>query len=279
MQSLKSSMQTILRRVGLYHRLKASPLYDLYWSVVDKSLVDDGRREVEFYRNLLKGFQQGGLIFDVGANHGSKTVTFLKLGARVVAIEPDESNQEILKEKFLKYRLIRKPLVVVGKAVSDSSAVETMWIDKPGSAKNTFSQKWAEMLRHDEKRFGHSLEFALQRDVQTTTLEQLVTTYGVPFFIKIDVEGYELKVLRGMQRPVPYVSFEVNLPEFKPEGQQCVELLQRLASDGKFNYAVDCREGLVLKEWIDSLGFSQVLNKCTYKSIEVFWKKASGNEN
>lgn len=272
MRALKPYLQAALRRVGLYQRLRASYIYDLYWRIADRSLIDDRRREVYFYRNLLTGFKQGNLIFDIGANHGAKTSIFLSLGARVVAVEPDDSNQEILREMFLRYRLSPKPVILVGQAVSDKSMVDTMWIDEPGSAKNSFSRKWVEILKADEKRFGHSLDFGRQKEVQTTTLEDLVTTYGLPFFVKIDVEGYELNVLRGMKRPVPYLSFEVNLPEFRPEGLECVQFLRFLAPDGRFNYAVDCRNGLVLGAWLDALEFSQVLRECTDDSIEVFWK-------
>lgn len=272
MRTLKPYLQSILRRVGLYHRLRASSIYDLYWRLADRSLLDDRRREVEFYRRLLTGFGQGNLIFDIGANYGSKTSIFLSLGARVVSVEPDDVNQAILREMFLRHRLTPKPVIIVAKAVSDKSTVETMWINAPGSAKNSLSQKWVETLKGDEKRFGHSVDFARQKEIQTTTLEELVVTHGLPFFVKIDVEGYELNVLRGMKRPVPYLSFEVNLPEFRPEGLRCLEVLKLLASDGKFNYAVDCRDGLVLREWLDAVEFSRVLNECTDKSIEVFWK-------
>jgi FkbM family methyltransferase len=58
------------------------------------------------------------------------------------------------------------------------------------------------------------LEFARRKAVKTTTLEELILTHDLPFFVKIDVEGYEASVIRGLQRPVPFLSFEVNLPEF-----------------------------------------------------------------
>ena len=271
-RALKPYLQTLLKRLDLYQRLKASRLYDLYWSIADRRIIDERSREVEFYRKVLEGFRQGDLIFDVGANHGFKTDIFLRLGARVVAVEPDELNQEVLTKKFLRYRLTRKPVVIVGKAVSDRSTVDKMWIDAPGSAKNSLSQKWVKTLRGDEKRFGHRLDFAQQREVETITLEQLIITHGLPIFVKIDVEGYEANVLRGLQRPVPYLSFEVNLPEFKPEGLECIKLLERIAPDGKFNYAADCQKGLVLERWLQSREFSEVLNACSETSIEVFWK-------
>lgn len=279
MKSPKVKIQGMLQRAGLYHRLRTSSVRELYWKMAGRQRIVAREKQINFYRYLLAEMRQGDFIFDVGANEGFKTDLFLRLGARVVAIEPDEMNQSILRERFVKLRLVRKPLVIVGKAVSDKSAVETMWIDGPGSAVNTLSQKWATALKGNKARHscGHyGLDFVRQKTVETTTLEELISAYGVPIFIKIDVEGYELNVLRGLQRPVRYLSFEVNLPEFRPEGLQCVEVLGRLAAAGKFNYAVDCEQGLALERWLSTDEFSNVLGTCTESSIEVFWKGSAG---
>jgi len=274
---LKRSAQIFLRRIGLYQRLKSSFVYDLYWAFANRQLLDDRTREIEFYKKVLQGFRKGDIIFDVGANEGYKTDIFLRLGAKVVAVDPDEANQEVLRQRFLKYRRAPKMLSIEGKAVSDSVAVKTMWIDAPGSAKNTLDRKWVETLKNDSKRFGHRLDFARKREVKTTTLENLMTTHGVPFFIKIDVEGHEPSVLRGLHRPVPYLSFEVNLPEFKMEGLQCINILNEIAADGEFNCTVDCRHGLMFEKWMPQREFAQVLDQCKETSIEVFWRAGFRN--
>lgn len=277
MALIKRYLQGTLRRAGLLQRLKVSGIYDLYWRVADRRWIDGRQREVAFYRNLLQGFHEGDLIFDIGANSGQKTDIFLRLGARVAAVEPDEICQGILREKFLRYRFSPKPVTIVGMAVSDRSSVETMWVSGPGSALNTLSVKWVEALKQDHARFHNGVDkcdFVAHREVETATLDQLMDTVGSPFFVKIDVEGYERRVIRGLGRPVPYLSFEVNLPDFRAEGLECVDLLNRLSSNGRFNFSVDFGHGLALDQWVDAQHFQHILGRCSERSVEVFWKSS-----
>jgi FkbM family methyltransferase len=270
--STKSAVQHFLKRVGLYDRVKASSAYDFYWRIADPRIIADRSRELAFYRETLSGFEAGDVIFDIGANEGHKTELFLQLGARVVAVEPDDVNQRTLRGRFISHRLTPKPLFIVGSAVSDTKQATTMWIDAPGSAKNTLSRKWVETLREDDRRFGARLHFGNTKTVETTTLEDLIRVYGTPFFIKIDVEGHELSVLRGMKRPVSYLSFEVNLPEFASEGRECANRLHEIMPSGEFNYTADCRVGMSLNEWVTYDDFIRRYETIADNSIEVFWR-------
>ena len=137
------------------------------------------------------------------------------------------------------------------------------------------SRKWAEGLKKNKVSFTHGncgLEFTQTKLVQTTTLEELIAANGVPFFVKIDIEGHELSALRGLHRPVPYLSFEVNLPEFRPEGLECIGLLKELAPTGRFNFTSDCARGLALEDWVSGDELSGILDRCSERSIEIFWK-------
>ena len=196
-----------------------------------------------------------------------------------MAVEPDERNREILRGKFLSYRLTPKPVILVGRAVSDRNTIETMWIDGPGSAVNTLSKKWVETLQTNKDKFEHAhfgLEFGRRKAVETTTLEELISTHGVPFFVKIDVEGYEARVIQGLKHPVPFLSFEINLPEFRQEGLECVRLLDGLAADGEFNCTADLQRGMALEKWQGAREFSSLLEQCPETNIEVFWRTPAG---
>ena len=263
-------MPVSAERAGMYERLKGSCLYDAYWRVADPRIVEQRKQELAFFRKTLVGFRRNDLIFDIGANHGVKAEIFLRLGARVIAVDPDVSNQKTLTEHFLVYRLRKKPVVVVGKAVSDRNGQETFWVSEPGFEMNTLNAKWAETLEKDPARFGRTFEFREKRQVETITLEQMISTYGLPFYIKIDVEGYEPNVLKGLQTAVPYLSFEVNLPDFKSEGEQCIVRLREIAANGVFNCAVGNR--LMFSDWMSHDAFAKAFAEIKETSVEVFWR-------
>lgn len=271
-----------LKQAGIYHRLRASFVYDLYLKLTNRPLAKSRYREVNFYRALLNGFKQGDLIFDIGANAGDRSDVFLRIGARVVAVDPDARNQAILCEKFLRYRFSAKPVTIVGKAVGAKSGMETMLVCGSGSVFNTLSQKGADNLTgvsNPAEPSANALEFGEKKIVETTTLEELIETYGLPFFVKIDVVGFELEVMQGLHRPIPYLSFEIDMAAFRQELLRCIEILGGLSPRGQFNYTCDRRNGLFLEKWLDAEPFSQVLREfegCREGCVEVFWRTISG---
>ena len=245
--------------------------YDCYRKWKDGRPVGWRRQEVQFYRSVLGPLAPRTLIFDVGANRGQRTRVFRKLGARVVAIEPDESNRALLARRFGPGGP-GFPVVIVGKAVSDAEGSATLWVHEPGSGLNSLSPKWVETLATDQVRFGRRLEFGERQDVATTTLQALIREFGNPHYIKVDVEGHEAAVLRGLKQAVPVVSFEVNLPEFLGEGLECVAILARLSAQGQFNWTSDCRGPPALAQWLAADEFAPNLRGCRAASIEIFWR-------
>ena len=267
----KTKIQDFLRRIGIYDRLRESFAYDCYRHWRYGRPIRWRQNELLFYQGLLGKHPPGMLVFDVGAHRGQRTDVFLQLGARVIAIEPDAANQGLLARKYSRSRPGGGSVTVVGKAVSDGGSGATLWVRAPGSGLNSLSPKWVQTLGRDEKRFGRTVEFTGRQQVETSTLESLINEFGVPRYIKIDVEGHEPSVLRGLKRPVPLLSFEVNLPEFLPEGIECVEILGRLSRAGRFNWSADCQGGPALAKWLPDAAFASALRACKEASVEVFW--------
>jgi hypothetical protein len=48
-------------------------------------------------------------------------------------------------------------------------------------------------------------------EVPVWTLDQAIAKFGVPHYCKIDVEGYELEVLKGLSQVIPTLSYEYHL--------------------------------------------------------------------
>jgi len=106
---------------------------------------------------------------------------------------------------------------------------------------SSLSPEWLAAMK-DSGRFGPAEEWATTGhiDVQVRTLDSAIEEYGLPRFMKIDVEGYELQVLRGLSVPVPARSMEF-ATETLDATKQCVA---RIASLGDYRFQVSLGESM-----------------------------------
>lgn len=144
----------------------------------------------------------GALAFDVGAHVGDRTRVLSKLGARVVAVEPQPRPARLLRLAFARSRRVTVVAVAVGAAEGrlvlrvngvnpTVSTASTALVDAAAGHPNWRRETWDEVVV-----------------VPATTLDALIATHGEPHFVKIDVEGLEDAVLAGLSSPVPVLSFE-----------------------------------------------------------------------
>jgi FkbM family methyltransferase len=184
------------------------------------------RRMLAFYGQFIKSGDQ---VFDVGANIGNRTDVFLSLGARVVAVEPQP-----LCLKHLRRRFGKNPRVsLVDKALGAQAGRTEMHVSDADMI-SSLSADWIAKVRASGRFGGHRWDKTVTVDV--TTLDALIQEFGSPVFCKIDVEGYEFEVLRGLSRSLAMISFE-----FTPEAlEPALASIRRLTQLGpaEFNYSL-----------------------------------------
>jgi len=95
------------------------------------------------------------------------------------------------------------------------------------------------------------------RQVPTATLDDLIAEYGLPAFVKIDVEGFEDEVLKGCSHRLRALSFEFT-PERLQPALACVELLEKLGPV-EFNYTYRWQKRLRFPAWVSGPELKQTL--------------------
>ena len=234
-------IKRILKRINVYYALKYSRLFRLYERVFKPQVIAQHNKEVSLYKGFL---HSPALIFDVGAYDGHKTAAFAEISSKVVSCEPDPDSFKILAARF---RSNKKKVQLLNCAVYDKEGEAVLQRNVKGSAFNTLNTEWTDILQRDEgERWTEKIKFdqSISVPAKTTTLDHMIEQFGLPDFIKIDVEGSELQVMRGLTKKIRAISFECLLPEFKA---QLLEILSKLLSlDSSYRFNVIYSEELIL---------------------------------
>jgi FkbM family methyltransferase len=231
---VKRLLKRILLGVGLYYKVNA------YRFRHDRRSPS----QQAFYAGLIN---KSDLVFDVGANVGQRSEIFSRLAAQVVAFEPQAECVKHLKSRFM----FRRNVEIVQVALSEAEGEALLY---ESSAHDLSSMSPTFIENFGRKVFKETWDRKVP--VQTRTLDQMIDLYGLPRFIKIDVEGWELSVLKGLSQPVPFLSFEFT-PLIIDEAKKCVTRLNEVSADYLYDYCLGEKLDFVLPEHVDYETFSR----------------------
>jgi FkbM family methyltransferase len=233
-------LNKILDRTIFRKRFKAEQ--KLKWTKMQAQLDSELLpSRISFYKQLLSS---GDLVFDVGANIGNRIEAFLACDAKVIAVEPQPSCSSQLEKKFGSRIIIEK----IGLGEEEGELEMHLSTDSTVSTFNT------DFIKATKQRFKYS-KWNDKIKIPISTLDALIKKYGIPKFCKIDVEGFELQVLKGLQCPIPIISLEYCVPEMSEMNIKCIERLNDLSPSGLFNYSIEESMIWALPEWMNYENF------------------------
>ena len=152
-----------------------------------------------FYGQFIRA---GDLCFDIGSHVGNRLLPWSRLGATVIAVEPQPQLMQLLRRFYG-----RSPqITLIEKAVGAASGRANLHISSRFPTVTTLSMAWITAVQKEPSfakvRWDQTIE------VPVTTLDEMIAQFGLPAFCKIDVEGFEYEVLKGLSSPIQALSFE-----------------------------------------------------------------------
>lgn len=203
-----------------------------------------------FYGQFLA---PGDIGFDIGAHVGSRVRAWRRIGAQVIAVEPQPDCLRVLRLFYGR----NKNVTIVPLAVGARPGHARLAISTATPTVSSMSSGWIGEVSEDRSfakvHWDHSVE------VEVVTLDDLIAAHGVPAFCKIDVEGFEVEVLEGLSKPLRALSFEY-LPPAHQRALDALALVNRLGSY-VYNYAPVETMRLASPTWLDAPDLISLLDR------------------
>lgn len=192
------------------------------------------------------------LVFDIGCNMGDKIQDYLNHRCKVIGFDPQYECYNHCINRFNNVPDVKLENI----ALDEKEGTETMFI----ASYHTISSLSKDFVDTTSKTRFSDYNWNRSREVKVDTLDNMIHKYGNPQFIKIDVEGYELNVLKGLTQPINYISIEFT-PELCYKTLDCIEYISKLNDDKSiFNYGYCSHNNFKYDNWVSK---EEIINYLT----------------
>jgi len=132
------------------------------------------------------------LVYDVGMYKGEDSEFYLKKGFRVVAIEAVSAFAEGAAERLENYIRAGR-LIILNVAVANRDGPVTFW---ENTALNTLCTADLAFSKASDPKRRRSIE----KTVRGRSFEGILREFGVPYYLKVDIEGSDLLCLKALKQ-------------------------------------------------------------------------------
>jgi FkbM family methyltransferase len=139
------------------------------------------------------------MLFDIGANRGDAVIAGLQQGHKVIAVEAAPKIYAELVKNFI----YNQNVIPLKLAVSDTDNTRVEFYEAQEDGLSTLNKEW---LTDETMPYAGKPYRTIQAN--TITIDSLVEAYGEPDLIKVDVEGAEWSVFKGMSKNYGTLAFE-----------------------------------------------------------------------
>lgn len=198
---------------------------DMEWTFVDGSYYEFN---VAFWLNRIMTILPNPIFYDVGANLGYYSIVNSDFASKVYAFEPCLKTNKILGRNIELNKIKNVDIVKLGV----SNTTETLQLIQYSSIGNN-------SVYHRNISEDHPLKHIGSERIQLISIDEFTRKKGVlpPSVIKIDIEGGELKALRGarstLKKHKPIIFFEYSESTTKDAGYNREDIIKLLS---KLNY-------------------------------------------
>ena len=200
----------------------------------------------------------GDLAFDIGSHVGDRIGAFRRLGARVVALEPQPDCAHVIRTLYGD-----DPEVTLIEAACGRAPGQLML--HVNSANPTVTTASADFIAAAEGAGGWQGQvWDREIEVEVTTLDDVIRRFGRPRFAKIDVEGFEADVLAGLTTALPALSFEFTTIQ-RDVALSCVDRLVALGAY-VFDAALGETQMLSLGKWVDGAAIRSFIQSLPHEA-------------